>query len=166
MKLELGRKKKPKFVTPAEGFAAVRHDRVAFLSLPLSSYKRVQETYLEHEKCDFQEIDFLDAGYFYTQTQYNSQYLEILKIGYMKMMERGIQSAEFQRLFTEKPKCVGSVSHFTSVTIHDIQSAFLLLVCGFAFAFLAYMVEYYYSKRKVTSLHQHPEKMFEQIKAK
>ncbi|CAH2089186.1 unnamed protein product [Euphydryas editha] len=63
-----------------EGLERVRQGLFAFHSLTDSVYRRMEETYLETEKCDIMEVDFMNALGPFVPVYKHSPYLELLRV--------------------------------------------------------------------------------------
>lgn len=59
----------------------------------------------------------------------------------LKIREHGIQSRERSRVYTKRPICDSDGKSFGSVRLFDCYAAFLILVYGFAVAFLMFCLE-------------------------
>lgn len=72
----------PRFFPIEEGVRKMREGLFAFHMETGAGYKIVGETFLEHEKCGLQEIQFLQVSDPWLAIQKNSSYKEMLKIGF------------------------------------------------------------------------------------
>lgn len=52
----------------------------AFYGIAEKIYRRVELTFLEHEKCDLTEIDFMNAFAPYAPIRKDSPYLELIRV--------------------------------------------------------------------------------------
>ena len=77
--------KKSNWFTIEEGIQKMRKGHFAFHVETGSGYKIVQETFEEDEKCDFQEIDYLNQFCPHLVTRRRSPYVELLKVGYVNL---------------------------------------------------------------------------------
>ncbi|KAI4461754.1 ionotropic glutamate receptor [Holotrichia oblita] len=73
----------PRYFPIEEGVKMMRQGLFAFHMETGAGYKLVGETFLENEKCDLQEFQFLEVPDPWLAIQKNSSYKEMLKIGYI-----------------------------------------------------------------------------------
>ncbi|XP_015595979.1 probable glutamate receptor isoform X3 [Cephus cinctus] len=131
-----------------EGVSRLRQGLFAFHGELGSVYKIVQETFNEDEKCGFQEIDYLNVLDPLIAIQKESPYLEIIRIGALKIHENGLQTREIRRLYTKKPVCHKHAS-FVSVGLTECYAAFITLSYGTLIAFTIFILEIIWYKRGI-----------------
>ncbi|XP_063232175.1 glutamate receptor ionotropic, delta-2-like [Bacillus rossius redtenbacheri] len=125
------------------GVERLRLGFFAFHMEVCSGYKVIKETFTEEEKCGLQSI----GGYIQPDTnawiavRRGSPYAEILKRGYRKVHEHGLQNRELVRLYTRKPECTGHASSFVSVGLVDWYPALLVLLAGAVASLLVLLME-------------------------
>ncbi|GLH02292.1 Ionotropic receptor 75a [Gryllus bimaculatus] len=123
-----------RFMELNEGFRRVRRGLFAFHAEFSTGYHIIQRTFREDEKCGIQTIRFLQVIDPYLAIRKNSSYKEVIKMGFRKMRERGVQSRTWRRLLTPKPECLGKGSSFVSVGIVECYPVLMVLVYGLALA--------------------------------
>ncbi|XP_017770870.1 PREDICTED: glutamate receptor U1-like [Nicrophorus vespilloides] len=128
------------------GVKMMRKGLFAFHVETGAGYKIVGETFLEDEKCDLSEIQFLQVPDPWLAVQKNSSFKEMLKIGLRKIHESGIQEREVSLLYTKKPTCLSRGSSFIGVGIVDCYPAALVYACGMAIAFIIFLLELIYNQ--------------------
>ncbi|GLV44369.1 Ionotropic receptor 75d [Carabus blaptoides fortunei] len=112
-----------------------------------SGYKIVGETFYEHEKCDLQEISFLQVPDPWLAIQKNSSYKEMLKIGLRQIQESGLQEREVSRIYTKKLQCHGTGSSFVSVSMIDVYSAIVIFIAGIISSLTLFIAELFIYKQ-------------------
>ncbi|XP_016839636.1 glutamate receptor 2 isoform X1 [Nasonia vitripennis] len=142
--------KKTNWLTIEDGIEKLRGGYFAFHVELGPAYKLIQERYEEDEKCGFQEIDYLNVFYAHLVVRRRSPYLELLRVGAMRLYETGMRTKDINRLYTRKPECGGSSSRrFLSVGLAECYGAFSTLGYGLALALGVLIAEVVSTKLKV-----------------
>ncbi|XP_046744265.1 probable glutamate receptor [Diprion similis] len=139
---------KPAWMSMEEGVRRLRKGRFAFHAESGSAYKLVQETFQEEEKCGIEEIDYLHVLDPLLAIQKRSPYLEIIKVGALKLRESGLQTRHIKRLYTKKPTCNGHTS-FVSVGLIDVYAAFATIGWGALLSLIVLLFEILWYRQKV-----------------
>ncbi|XP_068992023.1 ionotropic receptor 75a-like isoform X1 [Neodiprion pinetum] len=139
---------KPAWMSMEEGVRRLRNGQFAFHAELGSAYKLVQETFHEDEKCGIQEIDYMNILDPLLAIQKRSPYLEIIKVGALKLRESGLQTRYITRLYSKKPTCNGHTS-FVSVGLIDVYAAFAIIVGGVLLSPIVLLFEFIWYRRKV-----------------
>ncbi|XP_053614291.1 glutamate receptor 1 isoform X2 [Plodia interpunctella] len=113
-----------------DGVERIRQGLFAFHSIVEPVYRQIEKTFLEYEKCDLVEVDYLNGFEPLVPVKKDSPYLELLRIVFKQIRESGIQSAVNRRMQIPKPHCSGQVAAFSSVGILDLKPVMLLMVYG------------------------------------
>ncbi|CAH2089187.1 unnamed protein product [Euphydryas editha] len=124
-----------------EGVERVRQGLFAFHSITDSVYRRMEETYLETEKCDIMEVDFMNALDPFVPVYKHSPYLELLRVTFKRIHESGIQAALHKRIFVPKPRCTRKISAFSSVGLLNLRPVVIFMVYGITASILILLVE-------------------------
>ncbi|XP_053615034.1 uncharacterized protein LOC128677894 [Plodia interpunctella] len=124
-----------------EGVEKIRKGLFAFHSIVEPVYHRVQDTFLETEKCDLTEVDYIGSFDASTPVRKDSPYLELLKVVYKQMRETGILSAQNRRLQTPKPHCSNKKAAFASVGVMDLRPVLLLMIYGALLSIVIMLME-------------------------
>lgn len=132
---------KENFYNLADGVRKIKEGFFAFHMELGVGYKTLLEIFQEDEKCDLQEIQYLQVIDPFYAIQKNSSYKELFKVGLLRLHELGLQDRENSRLYTKKPKCAGHGAKFISVGWIDVGPALLIYVHGLGFAALAFLGE-------------------------
>nr|APC94259.1 ionotropic receptor 6 [Pyrrhalta maculicollis] len=132
---------KPNFLPLDEGVRKIREGLFAFHMETGVGYKVVGEIFQEHEKCGLQEISYFVFTDPHIAIQKNSSYRKLLKIGFRKIWESGIQPREVNLIYTKKPMCTSRSSSFINVGMVDCYSAAVVLVVGLISSLLIWIVE-------------------------
>lgn len=119
----------------------MRRGFYAFFCETGSGYNLIEQTFEENEKCDLQELPYLQILDPYYTIQKNSTYREFIRIGLIRLGEHGLEDRQQTRIYTNKPKCSTRGGKFISVGIIDVQPALLLLCWGFGIAFTIFASE-------------------------
>lgn len=61
----------------------------------------------------------------------------------MRMHEHGLTERENNRMYTKKPKCIGTAGNFISASLVDIKPALLILLWGYFTSFIALLIEFF-----------------------
>lgn len=69
----------------------------------------------------------------------------------MRIHEHGLSDRENIRMYTKKPRCVGHTGNFVTASLVDTKPALLILIYGYASAFITLLIEFtiIYIKRKM-----------------
>ncbi|KAM3960281.1 LOW QUALITY PROTEIN: ionotropic receptor 75a-like [Aphomia sociella] len=124
-----------------EGVEKMRKGLFAFHSIVEPVYHRVEQTFLESEKCDLTEVDFINSFDAATPIKKESPYMELLKVVYKQLRESGILSVLNKRLQTPKPRCSSKLAPFSSVGVMDLKPVLLLMIFGAALSFGIMLLE-------------------------
>nr|WPO56516.1 ionotropic receptor [Leucinodes orbonalis] len=131
----------PIFYPMDEGVEKIRQGLFAFHALAEPTYRRIENTFLESEKCDLAEIDFVNTFSSYIPVKKDSPNLELLRVSFKLIRETGLLSAISKRLLVPKPKCVNRVSAFSSVGLLDMRPVIIFMLYGIAFSLLIFFAE-------------------------
>ncbi|KOB73914.1 Ionotropic receptor [Operophtera brumata] len=91
---------------------------------------RIRQTFLENEKCDLAEIDFMNTFDPYAPMKKDSPYLELIRVAFKRIRETGVRSAINRRHQTPKPRCAGHVASFASVGAGELRPVLTLMAIG------------------------------------
>ncbi|XP_063697766.1 probable glutamate receptor [Culicoides brevitarsis] len=143
----------PNFVDLKTGVALLRNSSYAYFAEGGSLYTEMERTFFEGEKCNLNEIEYLEIIDPYQALKKNSPFREIMKTNLPKLREFGIQKVEVNRMITKRPQCVvASGSQFESVSLESVRGAILLLPFGALMATILFAGEMLRSltiKRKI-----------------
>ncbi|XP_050303739.1 ionotropic receptor 75a-like [Anthonomus grandis grandis] len=136
--------KPPNFMFIEDGVRRMRQGLFAFHMEIGSGYKLVSETFKEDEKCDLQEIEFLQVVHPWLPIQKHSSYKEKFKVGFRLLAEAGIQQRENILIYSGRPTCNSKSSSFYSVGIVDCSPALAIAAGGFISSFCIFLGELYF----------------------
>ncbi|KAL0870094.1 hypothetical protein ABMA27_006252 [Loxostege sticticalis] len=125
-------KGKGQFYDINEGVERIRQGLFAFHSIVEPVYRRIEETFLEMEKCDLAEVDFMNGFDPFIPVKKDSPYLELMRVAFKQIREAGVQSALVRRVHVPKPRCASEVSAFSSVGVRDLKPVLLFMLYGIA----------------------------------
>ncbi|KOB52386.1 Uncharacterized protein OBRU01_25981, partial [Operophtera brumata] len=108
-------KGKQQFYDLSEGVERIRQGLFALHCMDEQVYRRVEQTFLENEKCDLAEIDFMNTF-----------------DPFKRIRETGVRSAINRRHQTPKPRCAGHVASFASVGAGELRPVLTLMAIGIA----------------------------------
>ncbi|CAG9795972.1 unnamed protein product [Diatraea saccharalis] len=142
-------KGKRQFYDIKDGVERIRQGLFAFHSIVEPVYRRIEETFMENEKCDLQEVDFLNGFDPFIPVKKDSPYLELLRVTFKQIRESGIQSAVVGRSHVHRPLCgVGrGGAAFTSAGLRDLSPVLILMLYGTCAALVALLLEHAVSRR-------------------
>ncbi|KAJ8676245.1 hypothetical protein QAD02_012031 [Eretmocerus hayati] len=149
-KVEPRGSRKNNWLTIEEGIERLRNGYFAFHSVAGKVYKIIQETFEESEKCGFQEIDYLNVFDPCFVAQKRTPYLELFRVGLVRLHECGLRTREMTRLYTEKPIC-NSGRRLLSVGLTESYGAFVALGFGILLAFVILVAEFVDKKLYVSA---------------
>nr|AOG12852.1 ionotropic receptor [Eogystia hippophaecolus] len=137
---------KAQFYDMNEGVERIRQGLFAFHSIVEPVYRRIEKTFLETEKCDLTEVDFLNSLDPFTPIKKHSPYTELLRVVIKQIRESGILSAVYKRLQVPKPRCTEKVSAFSSVGLLDLRAVMFLMLIGAAVSIGVMFIEIIFHK--------------------
>ncbi|CAH0724204.1 unnamed protein product, partial [Brenthis ino] len=129
-----------------EGVERVRKGLFAFHVIAEQLYRRVEETFLDTEKCDLVEVDFMNILDPFVPVYKFSPYLELLRIAFKRIHESGIQVAINKRIHVTKPHCSDKITKFSSVSFLNIRPLLLFMLIGIAISIVILMLEIIHEK--------------------
>ncbi|XP_045452493.1 glutamate receptor 1-like [Melitaea cinxia] len=132
---------KEQYYSLNEGVERVRQGLFAFHSIMDSVYRRMEATYLETEKCDIMEVDFMNALDPFVPVYKHLPYLELLRVTFKRIRESGIQEALHKRIYVPKPRCTEKMSTFSSVGLLNLRPVVLFMVYGISASIIILLVE-------------------------
>ncbi|XP_055315345.1 ionotropic receptor 75a-like [Sitodiplosis mosellana] len=141
------------FMSLEEGVQRIRKGLFAFHMERALGYKLMSETFFEDEKCGLVEIAYLQVTDPWYAIKKNSSFQELFKIGLMRMHEHGLSERENTRMYTRKPRCVGTQGNFITASLIDTKPALLILLWGHLAAFTALVVELIIRSIKKKKIH-------------
>ncbi|KAJ8717048.1 hypothetical protein PYW08_005447 [Mythimna loreyi] len=124
-----------------EGVERIRQGLFAFHAVVDTMYLRIEQTFLETEKCDLMEVDYLNSFEAFVPVRKGSPYLELIRVAFKKLRESGLQSAVTKRLQVSKPQCSANMSSFSSVGLIDMKPVLILMVYGICLSLVIAMAE-------------------------
>ncbi|CAH2269856.1 jg14613, partial [Pararge aegeria aegeria] len=134
-------KGKAQFYTLNDGVALLRQGHFAFHAALESVYHRIEKTFLETEKCDLMEVDFMNAPDPFVPVYKNSPYLELLRVAFKRIHESGIQAAQHRRIQVPKPRCTHKISAFSSVGLLNLRPVLLFMIYGIGVSVMILLAE-------------------------
>ncbi|KAH9631879.1 hypothetical protein HF086_014351 [Spodoptera exigua] len=114
--------------------AKARTGLFAFHSIVEPVYRQIEDTFLENEKCDLMEVDFLNNFDPFVPVRKGSPYFELFRVAFKQVRESGLQSALSKRLQVSKPHCTTKMSSFSSVGLMDMRPVLILMLYGICLA--------------------------------
>nr|XP_026493640.1 glutamate receptor 1-like [Vanessa tameamea] len=129
------------FYSLNEGVERLRQGLFAFHSVMESVYRRVEETFLETEKCDLMEVDFMNALDPFVPIYKHSPYIELLRVAFKRIHESGIQMALQKRIDVPKPRCTEKMSAFSSVGLPNLRPVLLFMMYGIIASIVILVIE-------------------------
>ncbi|XP_013137362.1 PREDICTED: glutamate receptor 1-like [Papilio polytes] len=146
VRVEITKKVKPvkgtaHFYEINKGVEKIRQGLFAFHSIVEPVYRRVEQTFLEMEKCDLVEVDFMMGFDPSVPVKKDSPYLELLRVSFKQIRESGLQSALKKRHQVQKPQCSQRVSAFSSVGLLDLRPVLFLMLYGIVVSVTILIIE-------------------------
>lgn len=126
-----------------EGVKRLRGGHFALHAVLGWAYKIVHESFEEDEKCDFEEIDYLNVFEPHMVVAKDSPYKELLRVKATRLRETGMRTRQISRLYSRRPRCDAAASsrRFISVGFAECKGAFYALGYGLMVAFGMLVVE-------------------------
>ncbi|XP_071057705.1 ionotropic receptor 75a-like [Onthophagus taurus] len=138
----------PNFLDIDAGMKKVREEFYGFYVENSRAYKVVSETFLEHEKCSLRGVPYINFGDTWITMAKKSSYKKLVKYGFRKAFESGIQNREIRKLYVSKPVCHTSESSFGSVGLKDSYYAFVIFAIGIGTALMLLILEMVINKKQ------------------
>lgn len=66
----------------------------------------------------------------------------------MRMHEHGLNGRENTRMYTKKPRCVGTSGNFITASLVDTKPAIIVLIFGYGTAFSVFLLEMFVERLK------------------
>ncbi|XP_025161208.1 uncharacterized protein LOC105192153 [Harpegnathos saltator] len=123
-----------------EGVRRVRSEPFAFHGGRGPIYQLIEETFHEEEKCGLSDMDYLNWIYPFFVTQKQSPYLEIIKVGALKLQEYGLKQRDEHRLYTDKPVC-SSQTGFITIGFTECHFAIVTMAYGLLLSVIVFALE-------------------------
>ncbi|XP_053981714.1 probable glutamate receptor isoform X1 [Hylaeus volcanicus] len=130
----------------SEGVQRLRTELFAFHGERGTTYKIIQETFREEEKCGIQEIFMLGVLDPLMAVRMRSPYREIVRNVALLMHETGLKYREENRLYTDKPECQGQTS-FISIGFTECYFALVSMGYGALLSLVVLALEIIWYKR-------------------
>ncbi|KAJ8717044.1 hypothetical protein PYW08_005443 [Mythimna loreyi] len=124
-----------------DGVEKIRQGLFAFHAIAETVYLRIEQTFLEAEKCDLMEVDYLSSFDVFVPVRKGSPYLELFRVAFKQLRESGLQSAVSKRLQFSKPHCTSKMSAFSSVGLTDMKPVLIFMLYGICLSVAIAMVE-------------------------
>ncbi|CAH0401149.1 unnamed protein product [Chilo suppressalis] len=137
---------KPQFYSINDGVERIRLGMFALHSIVEPIYRRIEDTFLETEKCDLTEVDYINGFDAFLPVRKTSPYLELIRVVFKQIRESGIQSALIKRLQVPKPRCSNKMSAFSSVGLLDLGPVLIFMLYGAALSIVILIAEIIYFK--------------------
>ncbi|XP_052743924.1 glutamate receptor 1-like [Bicyclus anynana] len=134
-------KGKAQFYKLDEGVELLRQGHFALHAVVEAVYYRIEETFLETEKCDLMEVDFMNAPDPFVPVYKHSPYLELLRVAFKRIHESGIQMAQHKRILVPKPSCAHRPAAFSSVGLLNLRPVLLFMIYGIGVAVFILLAE-------------------------
>ncbi|KAJ4445582.1 hypothetical protein ANN_12263 [Periplaneta americana] len=135
------------FTTEEVGIEKIRKGLFAFHGLA-GSYKIISDTYEDHEKCRFKEIEMFSSLHISFTAKKGSPYIPHIKERTCWLREVGLVDRENRRWFYQKPKCETAEQNFVSVGIQDFYPALVVMAYGAVFSIGMLIMEVIYYRKK------------------
>ncbi|XP_055610251.1 uncharacterized protein LOC129757150 [Uranotaenia lowii] len=128
------------FISISDGSERIRQGLFAFHGETSDIYRYMLDNYREEEKCNLQTLDFLPKLDGYFSMAKDSPYLEHVKVGLLKLRERGFQQRELIAHSNHRPPCIGD-SVFVPVSMIDALFAIELMAWSVGLAVVVFGAE-------------------------
>ncbi|XP_064071866.1 ionotropic receptor 75a-like [Vanessa tameamea] len=135
---------KPNFMSLEEGVRRLQKKPFAFNMFLGGGYKLVEKYFLEHEKCDLEEIEYIEENKPWLACRKKSPLKEMYKIGLFRNQEHGLNSRVNFLIYAKKPTCIVHGGTFDSVNMTDFYPALLMLAYGTILALILLLLEIFH----------------------
>uniref|UniRef100_A0A1I8PE28 Ionotropic glutamate receptor C-terminal domain-containing protein n=1 Tax=Stomoxys calcitrans TaxID=35570 RepID=A0A1I8PE28_STOCA len=105
-----------------------------------TGYNLIERQYDAHEICGLNEILFRSDALLATHLHKNSSYKEIVRLKIMRILETGVHSKHRRQWVRTHLNCLSS-NFVINVGLEYMAPLFLMLVCGYGFAFVLLLLE-------------------------
>ncbi|KAJ8717047.1 hypothetical protein PYW08_005446 [Mythimna loreyi] len=123
-----------------DGVERIRQGLFAFHAIAETVYLRIEQTFLETEKCDLMEVDYLNSFDVFVPVRKGSPYLELIKVVFKQLRESGLQPAVTKRLQVSKPHCTSKMASFSS-GLTDMKPVLIFMLYGICLSVAIAMAE-------------------------
>ncbi|KAG7204595.1 hypothetical protein KM043_005014 [Ampulex compressa] len=133
---------KKRFLPVEEGINRVaKISSFAYHADPTDVYRYIAQTFTKEMICQLTEIHLLHPAVAGIWTSHNQQFLEVAKIGMMRVTSAGLRKREVKRWSPKKPYCDRESLFISSVTIYETAPMIILLMCGMILSVIICLIE-------------------------
>ncbi|XP_072744983.1 ionotropic receptor 75a-like [Anoplolepis gracilipes] len=137
--------RKSNWISMEEGVRRIKNETFAFHAMDTKIYHIMQETYQEDEKCGITDINYIHMVENHLPLPKQSPYLEIIKIGALRLQEYGLKQRDEYRLLTNKPKCMNQGS-FISIGFTECHFVIVTFAYGLLLSLIIFTLELLWCK--------------------
>ncbi|GJQ68006.1 hypothetical protein Trydic_g16741 [Trypoxylus dichotomus] len=117
-----------------------RNEQFAYYTEPATRYKYLEKHLSFLDICNLVEIDVVAVAYTRLMVPKRSEFKELFRISFRRIVERGFLRRELNRLLRKRPPCLAHVD-FTEFTLNDLSLAFVLFYCGVVLSAVIFCME-------------------------
>ncbi|KAK2583492.1 hypothetical protein KPH14_009455 [Odynerus spinipes] len=113
-----------------EGIKQVGQGILAYHTDPNTAYPYIEKMFDSSQICQLTEIHLFKESVMGMYSSHNAQFLEIARVGLIKMQSSGLRSRQVKYWSSKKPQCQQDALSTRSITIYETAPAFILLTFG------------------------------------
>ncbi|CAD1469411.1 unnamed protein product, partial [Heterotrigona itama] len=130
-----------RYLSIEEGIKQVGQGILAYHTDPNTAYPYVERMFDSNKICVLTEIHLFKQSVMGMYASHNGQFIEIAKIGLIKMFNTGLRNRQIKRWSSRKPQCQPDTLSTRSITIYETAPALILLAFGILVAVIICIVE-------------------------
>ncbi|XP_066597709.1 ionotropic receptor 75a-like [Prorops nasuta] len=138
-----------RYLSVEEGIRQVSQGTLAYHTDPNTAYPYVQKIFTSSQVCRMIEIHLFKQSMMGIYVSHNGQFMEITKIGLARMFSSGLRDRQIKYWTSKKPQCDETILAERGIAIFEAAPAFILLVSGFLFSALIFLLEQIVHRRNV-----------------
>ncbi|XP_043677423.1 ionotropic receptor 75a-like [Vespula pensylvanica] len=130
-----------------EGIRQVGQGILAYHTDPNTAYPYIEKMFDSSQICQLTEIHLFKESVMGMYSSHNAQFLEIARVGLIKMQSSGLRNRQIKYWSSKKPQCQQDALSTRSITIYETASAFILLTLGILMSSVICLTENIYYHR-------------------
>ncbi|XP_066590867.1 ionotropic receptor 75a-like [Prorops nasuta] len=139
-----------KYMSYEDGMRKMSRGGFAFHTDPNQAYPYIERKFDNAKICQLTQIYVVDPRLIGFWSSRHGQFLEIAKIGAIKLSTSGIRRRQLNRWVSRRPYCNKNILNVQSISIYEVAPILLLLINGMLLAAIICVFEniyyYYYNK--------------------
>ncbi|XP_035732024.1 uncharacterized protein LOC118446003 [Vespa mandarinia] len=130
-----------------EGIRQVGQGVLAYHTDPNTAYPYIEKMFDSNQICQLTEIHLFKESVMGMYSSHNAQFLEIARVGLIKMQSTGLRNRQIKYWSSKKPQCQQDALSTRSITIYETAPAFILITLGILMSSVICLTENIYFHR-------------------